>query len=586
MTRVARGAWVFALILASVGLQARGADAPLPPARTWVPKDAVLVVEVQRPQAVIDLLAGPKMTRLITTHPIYKQMAAGPRYQGMLQLVKYLEMQLGADWKSAASSLFQDGATMAMLPGGKVVLILDSGDATKLEKIHDVMVQITRGEAAKKGDADPVVSRSVQGVTTWTHGGKGAYALLGKRFVWGNTPEALETALVLRGHPDRPSLDTSATYKAARKAANPKAVATAYADVALLKTAPQFAELVKPADNPMTALLLAGLKESLQKSTWLGLGLRIDGESLALDAAMDGKTGGEGSKAAFMSPPAGKGALPMFGVPRQIAGMSFYRDLFTFYAAKDQLFPERTSGLIFFENMMGIFFSGRDLNGEIFAETLPEIRFVIAAQKYDPAVGTPEVKLPAFAMVVPSKHPDEFARVAEEAWQKGVGLISVTRGQRAEPGLILDRITHNDIKFTVATNAAGKADDKAHLPSRFNFSASMARVGDSFILSSTQELTCDLIDALKKTPTVAVKPLAGTNTVVAADGTQLAAILADNRETMVERNMVEKGNTRAKAEGEIDLITAVIKLARRAELTAGVADGVTRLTLGLDLNLP
>ena len=38
-----------------------------------------------------------------------------------------------------------------------------------------------------------------------------------------------------------------------------------------------------------------------------------------------------------------------------------------FYAAKDTLFPDRTSGLIFFENMMGIFFSGRDLTDEVLA---------------------------------------------------------------------------------------------------------------------------------------------------------------------------------------------------------------------------
>ncbi len=33
------------------------------------------------------------------------------------------------------------------------------------------------------------------------------------------------------------------------------------------------------------------------------------------------------------------------------------------------MFPERTSGIIFFENMMGIFFTGRDLTEEVLAET-------------------------------------------------------------------------------------------------------------------------------------------------------------------------------------------------------------------------
>ena len=57
--------------------------------------------------------------------------------------------------------------------------------------------------------------------------------------------------------------------------------------------------------------------------------------------------------------------MPHLDVPRQIAGASVYRDLHGFYAAKDDLFPERTSALIFFENMMGIFFSGKDLTEEV-----------------------------------------------------------------------------------------------------------------------------------------------------------------------------------------------------------------------------
>ena len=66
--------------------------------------------------------------------------------------------------------------------------------------------------------------------------------------------------------------------------------------------------------------------------------------------------------------------LPNLCVPRQIAGISLYRDLNAFYAAKDQLFPERTSGHDFFENMMGIFFSGRDLTARSSARLGPEVR--------------------------------------------------------------------------------------------------------------------------------------------------------------------------------------------------------------------
>jgi hypothetical protein len=585
MIRSARVTWVLALFVTSLGGLAVAADGTAPPARRWVPKEAVMVVEVERPKALIDLLAGPKATTLVASNPAYKAAMAGPQLQGLVQVVRYLEMQTGTDWRNGLAKLLEGGATMAVLPGGGTVLIVDSGDAAMLEKVHNVFVEGARGEAVKQGKPDPVERREVQGVTTWNLGGTSIHAVLDKRLVWANSPGALEAVLEHRTHADRAGLDSSATYQAARKAVGSQAVATGYADVAVLKTIPQIDALIKPSDNPMSVLLMAGMKQALKQSKWLGLGLRIDGESLALDAFMDGKTGTTAAEAGFATPPAGKGALPLLEVPRQLAGMSFYRDLNAFYSAKDQLFPERTSGIIFFENMMGIFFSGRDLNGEVFAETRPEVRFVMAEQKYDPAVGTPDMKLPAFALVIPSKHPEEFARVVEEAWQKGVGLISVTRGQQAEPGLIIDRVTHADVKFTVANNAAGKSDDKAHLPSRFNFSASMARVGDTFVLSSTEGLTRDLIDALKKTSATA-KPLVGTDTLVRVDGTQLGSILTANRETLIERNMVEKGNTRPGAEGQINTFTGLAKLARRAQFTAGVRNGVSWYTLSVDLNLP
>ena len=99
--------------------------------------------------------------------------------------------------------------------------------------------------------------------------------------------------------------------------------------------------------------------------------------------------------------------MPNLVVPGQIAAVSMYRDLHQFYSAKDELFPDRTSGLIFFENMMGIFFSGKDLTNEVLAQTLPDIRVVVAEQRYDEKTGTPAMKLPGFAVVIQLRDPGQ-----------------------------------------------------------------------------------------------------------------------------------------------------------------------------------
>ena len=101
--------------------------------------------------------------------------------------------------------------------------------------------------------------------------------------------------------------------------------------------------------------------------------------------------------------------------------LSFYRDLHKFYAAKDKLFPERTSGLIFFENMMGIFFTGRDLTDEVLAETTPEVRFVVAEQQYDAEGGHAAGPTAGLRRRVPHEEPGKVRAgrrrgISESAW--------------------------------------------------------------------------------------------------------------------------------------------------------------------------
>ena len=129
----------------------------------------------------------------------------------------------------------------------------------------------------------------------------------------------------------------------------------------------------------MVTLLLGPLMQALERSEWLALGLDVDDLTFSIRVASDGRAADAALPGGFAqsSDPAG-GARPNLIVPPQIAGLSFYRDLHRFYAAKDDLFPQRTSGLIFFENMMGIFFTGRDLTNEVLAELRPEVRLVVA----------------------------------------------------------------------------------------------------------------------------------------------------------------------------------------------------------------
>ncbi|NUQ66651.1 MAG: hypothetical protein HUU20_29665, partial [Pirellulales bacterium] len=230
--------------------------------------------------------------------------------------------------------------------------------------------------------------------------------------------------------------------------------------------------------------------------------------------------------------------------------------------------------------------SGRDLTEEVLAETEPEVRLVVATQAYDPQIGTPKVQVPAFALVLRMEHPDKFMPIAEEGWQKALGLVNFTRGQQGLAGMIIDRPEHAGVKFSVAGFSAADVKDRTSLETRFNFRPALARVNDYLVISSTEILTKDLIDVLKQEASGPIKPAAGINSLVEVDTATISSILHANRDNLVRNNMVEKGKTQEEAESEIDGLTAILQRVGQARLKIGIEEGFTRAALDLKPNLP
>ena len=574
------------LILAvSPPLAARAEDA-LPAAAEWVPSQAIVVLNVSKPKALWDVILQPELVKVVESSEAYKAQAAKPGFRQMQNMVKVLERRFRADWQTIVRKLTGGGVTWAVGPGGVSLFILDAVDPDLPNGLHGLVLLMVKSGAEKKGLEDPVRSIKHGDVTIWTVGPNEAHAIVGKRLLISNRVEALKAALDLRTGSGGKSVASLPAYRQAKQAAAADSAAVLYVDTAVVKKLPKLAMALATEKNPLLSLLAAPITEAFGDSSWLALSLKIKGDTLTFDAITDGAIAKAGAARFALPGKAGDGAAPHLAVPRRIAAMSVYRDLRGFYAAKDMLFPERTSGLIFFENMMGIFFTGRDLTSEVLAEIGPKIRLVVAEQKYDEAVGSPAVQFPAFAMVLPLKNPKRFAPVVEEAWQKALGLINFTRGQKAQPGLVLDRFVHDGTKYSAAAFSPPTDEEKEPLDSRFNFRPAIAVSHGHLILSSTDALTEDLMDALRKEAANPVKPQAGTHSTAEIDGAQLASILKANRENLVRQNMVNKGNTREQAEGEIDMLLGIVRHISRVGLVVGSDKDRSRVSLQIQLSPP
>jgi hypothetical protein len=558
---------------------------PAPSASTLIPPDAILVLEVQRPGRVLDFALQKKVLDLVAALPASKRQSANGGFRQLVAGICFLETHLDTTWQAALPRLLGGGISLAVSADGGTLLIIDAEDGALLHKLHKILVEVARAEAVKAGNPKRVASTEVLGVTQWTFNGEEAHAILDNRFLWASKPEVLEAALRRRTAAGEAALAARPAYRAARAALRERPAATLFADLAAFKKIPAVTQTLAQANEPMTALLLAGIVNPLRDSTWLALGLDVRGPTLGVEAVADGKAGVASGPFAFTWP-AGKsaGALPNLRVPRQLAAFSLHRDLGAFYAAKDKLFPERTSGLIFFENMIGIFFSGRDLTTEVLNETRPEVRVILAEQQYDKEAGIPQPQLPAFAVVFRLHHPQSFTKVAEEAWQKAIGLVNITRGQKAQAGLVIDRDVHEGTKYSFAYFSQGKTEDSETQAYRLNFRPALARVDDFLVLSTTEALVKDLIVALKKEGKNPARPLAGIHSLAEIDGGQMASLIRANRKSLVSSNMLQKGNTQEQAEIEIDDFAALIGLLGQARVTLGAQDG--KLRGALEITLP
>jgi len=580
-------AWI--LVLGALLMcRAAAAAESLPPRAEWIPRDAVIVVDIAQPGQLLDRLLDDRVTSFVTATPQYQAATDNAEFKQLLGLVKYYQEKYAVDFRGLCGKLLGGGITLAIGPHDASLLVVDTEDAKLLEEIHEFIRVIARGEAEKQGQGNPVTSAEYRGLTGWRFGPNETHAIVGSRLMLSNKADWLKAAADLRVDGPDASLAKSANYGTARETLGGNSVASIYADLAVLKQIPQLqTALSKNAENPLGALLFAPLLSAIRQSNWLAVGATVEDQKLVFELALDGTPSGADSPDGFATPPtAPDGAMPNFAVPRQIAALSFYRDLHKFYAAKDQLFPERTSGLIFFENMMGIFFTGRDLTDEVLAETGPEVRFVVAEQQYDPKVGTPQVQLPGFALVLQMQNPDKFAPVAEEAFQKALGLINFTRGQAAQPGLIIDRPLYADVKYTVAAFAPPSKAGETPVGMNYNFQPTLAMPQGYLIISSSEGLARDLIDAAKAEVAGKIQPLAGMHSLLTVDGTRVVSILNANRENLILQNMVEKGSTRDEAAAGLDVALKIGQAIRAVSLGMGAAEGQTHAKLEIAVEVP
>jgi len=230
---------------------------------------------------------------------------------------------------------------------------------------------------------------------------------------------------------------------------------------------------------------------------------------------------------------------------------------------------------------LGLFLGGRSLPDEVLPQLDDEIAFVLARQTYPGASAPPAVRFPAGALIWRT-HGDAapIGRMLAVGVHSFVAAINLGSAQERKTPLL--PFVEEFEGVVVYGGRALATKDRPIDDTGRNLSPCAAWTGDRIVLASSEELLHDVLHCLRAPATAAAgaaAPSAGCTGRLELDGVSLAALLREDRATLVANKVADDGKTHEEAEREIDLLTGLCGWFERVTLAETVHDDALEVAL-------
>ncbi|MDX2037854.1 MAG: hypothetical protein SFX72_14480 [Isosphaeraceae bacterium] len=579
-----------ALFASTISPLARAADAPL--GVDWVSNDALVHVESARPTLLLDRFLSPSFQAYLGAIPQYKRYIESAEFKQQSAQIEFVATLLDTTWERAIRDLAGGGLILsAEVVDGKpaVTLILTPSDPAFLAKAHTKLLDLARADAKGKGNPDPIKTADHRGITGYSVSSEEAHAIVRDALVITNSPKHLKTVIdrALDGKPGG-APPRELTDRRIQAKSNTDTIAWGLVRLEKLRALdPKFA--IPEKIDPGATFLFGPWLEAARKAPWASAAIRWGDVAMTAEVELPAPRDGYSDTYRRYLPKPGQGAPQLLAPKGVIGNFSLWRDLASIWEVRAEIFPpEALQGLAQLDSFAGQFFGGREFGSGVLASLGTNWRLVVAEQDYAKMSPVPDIKLPAFALVIDTAPDDEeFAQRLRVAFQSFVGLANLGAAQEKAPPLesgseTVDGVTILTTHFLSPKAPAAKPGEPAAQPEpvhqRHNFTPSAMQVGNTFVLSSSIGLARDLVPLLK-TPAKSMTETA----ILDVDGRALARLVEINKSRLVMQNMLEKGNDRAKAESEIGFLEAVLRYFSHATMTASDANESLRFFLKVDL---
>lgn len=555
-------AWVAtALVLAPLRADAGGVGADDPAA--LLPESCAVYLEMSDPPHLVGTILDHPLRSEVESTPQFLELRKNPEFQKLQIGLRLVEGKLQKLWRPALETITQEGIAIAADPATEgVIVLVRSGDEAFLLKARDTLLELARNDAEDKGQADPVRELRYRGIDAYRIG-EISFAVHGPWLVLTNKNALGRKILDRLLGDDTAALAGREDFRAGRAAAKGDATAWAWVDLARLREAGLAKGLFRhPAEDFGGELLVGGVLAALADADYMTARLNVEPEGVRLAASVPFEAARMAESAEFFYARDAKGAAPPpVQVAAQLASVRAYRDVSTLWLRGPEIFgAEVNAAMANAESNLSTLVGGRSFGEDLLGAVGPRVQLVVATQDYESAgVPPPEIKLPALAAVFTLRDPDKSRPVFKIAFQQLIGFINLAAGQQGYPPLDLNTKRTQDELLVSATYlrddleryaAENELEGAARLQA--NFSPTAAFVGDYFVLSSTRELARELTEQLRQAPgATAAGDEVTVNTAVRINAAQLRTILSENREHLINQNMLEKGHDRQAAEREI-----------------------------------
>ncbi len=314
-------------------------------------------------------------------------------------------------------------------------------------------------------------------------------------------------------------------------------------------------------------LLLGGVLALLQNAPSMSMELNLEPTGVSTEVSFPTEVAWFAeSREHYVGPEAQGRALPLIEVDGALASLSTYRNLSELWQRAGDLFDQRVNDeLAQADNTLTTLFSGKDFGSDILGAIEPEIRIVSVPQTWSNDRPKPSIELPAFVLVAQLKDPELMRKELKRIFQSFVGFLNIVGAMEGQPQLDLmsDTTEHGPIYWSEYVVDADRSYENG-LPIQYNFSPAIAFKGEQVILSSSRVLAGKMLNSDLSSSALSKGGENPTNTVLEIQADAVYKALEGNREALIAQNMLEKGHSRAEAEGEIDTLMNLLGLFEKA----------------------